>query len=190
MTDSEETAEDSDDLTEDLALTQAMTDPLTEVATKSHLLHELRGAIEVNERIGLIFCDLVQFKRFNDVHGRMAGDYVLLGVARRLERLVGKALVARYGGEEFAILLRGDEVDELCALGLRLRTALSDEPVQLLRRELTNGPVPIELHVGVAEHAEGMSAEDLMRAADEELQRNCEMRRDRERRRHPRTPET
>ena len=50
--------------------------------------------------------DLDHFKKINDQHGHLTGDYVLREICRRLaSRIRREELLARYGGEEFAAVL-------------------------------------------------------------------------------------
>jgi diguanylate cyclase len=54
----------------------------------------------------LLMVDIDHFKNFNDTHGHIAGDKVLVFVASLLKNGVkGTDIVARFGGEEFSILL-------------------------------------------------------------------------------------
>lgn len=64
------------------------------------------------QSFGLAMIDIDNFKKFNDIHGHLAGDDCLRRVAQCLEETVhkcnakeevGGAFAARYGGEEFAI---------------------------------------------------------------------------------------
>ena len=68
---------------------------------------ELAGATA--ERSAALFCiDLDGFKEVNDIFGHVAGDALLVEVARRLRNLLGERCVAaRLGGDEFAILATG-----------------------------------------------------------------------------------
>jgi diguanylate cyclase (GGDEF)-like protein/PAS domain S-box-containing protein len=70
--------------------------------------------------VGLIFIDLDGFKQVNDVHGHVAGDTVLVEVARRLSHAVPERnSVYRLGGDEFVVLApaasQGAVVDDLAA---------------------------------------------------------------------------
>ncbi|MBB3998863.1 GGDEF domain-containing protein [Aureimonas pseudogalii] len=70
--------------------------------------------------------DIDHFKRINDAHGHLVGDYVIAEVGRVLQQGLGAThLVGRVGGEEFAVALNG--LDPQSALGTadRLRRDLA-----------------------------------------------------------------
>jgi diguanylate cyclase (GGDEF)-like protein/PAS domain S-box-containing protein len=70
----------------------------------------------------LLLLDLDRFKAVNDTAGHLAGDQMLIGVARALEQMVrpGEAL-ARFGGDEFAVLLGDVDLAGARAAAERLR---------------------------------------------------------------------
>lgn len=75
--------------------------------------------------LSLLMLDVDHFKRYNDQHGHLAGDYALCMVAHTLRnQLRLKDSVVRYGGEEFVILLPEMAVVESRAIGERLRQSL------------------------------------------------------------------
>jgi diguanylate cyclase (GGDEF)-like protein len=57
--------------------------------------------------VGVVFCDLDEFKAVNDTFGHHAGDVVLVAVAQRLHLLTRHGeTAARLAGDEFVLLLR------------------------------------------------------------------------------------
>lgn len=88
---------------------RARRDPLTQLLNRRGLadaLAELDGSA-----IDLLYLDLDDFKRWNDVHGHDFGDRVLRETAKRLGTLGGSVrAVARIGGDEFAVV--HDTTDE------------------------------------------------------------------------------
>ena len=68
--------------------------------------------------------DIDHFKSINDSLGHLAGDEVLIELARRLRSsLRGGEVLARYGGEEFCLLLPDASLAEARAVGERLPSA-------------------------------------------------------------------
>jgi diguanylate cyclase (GGDEF)-like protein len=109
--------------------TQALTDDLTGLGNRRHLVDTLHAAVagggEPEDELALLVIDLDGFKELNDTLGHHAGDEVLRQIGPRLKQLLrGEDTLARLGGDEFAVILRpGDEASASTA-GLRLRAAL------------------------------------------------------------------
>jgi diguanylate cyclase (GGDEF)-like protein len=109
--------------------TQALTDDLTGLGNRRHLVDTLHATIETaseeGEELALLLIDLDGFKELNDTLGHHAGDEVLRQIGPRLQELLrGEDTLARLGGDEFAVILQpGDEASASTA-GLRLRAAL------------------------------------------------------------------
>jgi diguanylate cyclase (GGDEF)-like protein/PAS domain S-box-containing protein len=89
----------------------ARTDPLTGLLNRDGAMAELRARMAgAGARTALLYIDLDRFKMVNDVLGHGAGDQVLVGVARRLQRAAGDfAALARIGGDEFLAIQDMDE---------------------------------------------------------------------------------
>lgn len=111
--------------------------------------------------LSLLVLDVDHFKAINDRHGHLAGDTVLVKVAKRLAEEVRQAdLVARWGGEEFTIVLPEVGLAEAMETADRLRTAVAD----------LRDPVAITCSIGVATFGvHGERAEALVEAADRAL---------------------
>ena len=111
--------------------TQALTDDLTGLANRRHLVDTLHATIESaheqGDELALLLIDLDGFKELNDTLGHHAGDEVLRQIGPRLQDLLrNDDTLARLGGDEFAVILRpGDEASASTA-GLRLRAALEE----------------------------------------------------------------
>lgn len=89
---------------------RAYHDPLTALPNRDlfndRLKVEISRAARNNQKIGVMFLDLDNFKYINDSLGHVMGDYLLQQVARRLLKCIRDIdTVARIGGDEFTILL-------------------------------------------------------------------------------------
>jgi len=85
-------------------------DLLTDVENRFVMEKKLTATIDEARRsastFGLIYIDLNQFKRVNDVYGHMVGDLYLQEMAQRLKKQLRPGdTLARLGGDEFAVLV-------------------------------------------------------------------------------------
>jgi len=116
-----------------------------------------------NEKIAVLFLDLDDFKKINEILGHQIGDKLLIESAKRLSQIVEKEdTVARLGGDEFIILMRSlnDEHNALSLAENLLKTFR--EPFKIDNRELM-----VTLSIGIAMYPEnGKSVSDLLRNAD------------------------
>jgi diguanylate cyclase (GGDEF)-like protein len=106
-------------------------DGLTQAHNKRHLEEALEKEITRARRYGrdlaCIMFDIDHFKKINDVHGHLAGDYVLKELARVVkERLRGEETFARYGGEEFCIIAPETPLEGARTLAEDIRKRVQD----------------------------------------------------------------
>jgi diguanylate cyclase (GGDEF)-like protein len=134
---------------------RAVTDDLTGLGNRRHLVDRLGAAIEsaasTDETLALLLVDLDGFKELNDTLGHHAGDEVLRQIGPRLSHILrADDTLARLGGDEFAVVLAPGDEATASAAGLRLRAALERS------FEVGGIRVHIDASVGIAlfpEHA-------------------------------------
>jgi two-component system, cell cycle response regulator len=145
-------------------------DGLTGAYNKRYLLESLEKEIlraRRHERpLSFMMFDIDHFKKINDFHGHLAGDYVLKELARIVHgRIRRDEIFARYGGEEFAIVLPETPLDgcRQLAEGLRARVETSEFVFQSEKISAT-------VSIGVAALTdEERNSMDFIKAADTRL---------------------
>ncbi len=149
----------------------ALRDRLTQAFNRSYLLHRLENefayAKRHNDPLGVIMLDVDHFKRVNDTHGHLAGDFVLADIAGRIhETLRSEDVLARYGGEEFCVVCRGTALLGTAQLGERLRNIVAATPFEFESKRLD-----VTISLGVCSFPEHQVVEvnELVAAADAAL---------------------
>jgi diguanylate cyclase (GGDEF)-like protein len=85
---------------------EANLDPLTGVYNRKTCNEICNRLIAENVPFAMLYIDLNDFKRINDVHGHHIGDMVLKELTKKLRLLLCEYdTLARLGGDEFVILL-------------------------------------------------------------------------------------
>ena len=117
--------------------------------------HEIRFAV--------LMVDLDRFKAINDSLGHIAGDELLLEVARRLSGLLRKDdTLARLGGDEFVLLVHEISTAEDAEVVARKVLSQVSQPLQLAGLDVHVSP-----SVGIALCPDdGVDAESLLQHAD------------------------
>lgn len=146
--------------------TASMVDSLTNVFSRSFLRELLQGEISRAERnnrpLGLIMCDVDNFKTVNDRFGHLMGDYVLAQIASILKSCVrGSDYVVRYGGDEFLIVLSETDAPGSQVVLNRIREKVADWD-----RTSRMGNVPIGVSMGLHQHLAGQTVEQSVSEAD------------------------
>lgn len=153
----------ADQLTE-----MALTDPLTSLANRRHLIDQLgcefTRAHRYRRPLTMIYIDMDGFKSINDRFGHLFGDEILRGAALAMRAVLRSAdLLARIGGDEFSVLLPETDLEGGRRVAKKLRKALSAYSQRL-------DPVipPLSFSAGVGQlRREDKSIDDLIARADE-----------------------
>ena len=159
----------------------SISDPLTSLYNRRFaqetLTREIHRAHREQGSIGIITFDIDFFKRVNDRYGHDAGDAVLKAVAAELQGSVrGGDIACRMGGEEFAIMMPGASLKIARQRAEELRAAIAALRVRHAQVDLPS----VSLSCGVAAFPEhGVTADALLRAADQALYRAKEAGRNR-----------
>jgi len=156
-------------------------DGLTGLLNHATLMAELEHTVEFARRHGegfaFLMIDVDHFKRINDRYGHLAGDQVLLHIARVFQTTARASdLIGRYGGEEFGVILRRTDAAGAGILSQKLRHALQTQPAQLP----TGETIPVKVCMGIATYpVDAESAGELVHLADVALYRAKSAGRDR-----------
>jgi Amt family ammonium transporter len=111
---------------------QALHDTLTGLSNRALFNDRLDQARAKMVREGglcaVLLLDLDDFKGVNDSLGHLAGDQLLISVARRLEQVVRDSdTLCRFGGDEFLYLAEGlTSIDDVEPVARRLLDSLSE----------------------------------------------------------------
>ncbi|MER6117032.1 diguanylate cyclase CdgB [Streptomyces sp. NPDC001743] len=137
------------------------------VGPYDHHVHSVApdtGNDDGSKGLAVLFCDLDGFKSINDRFGHHTGDAVLIEVARRLTTCVRDGdTVARLGGDEFVVLADGLGNADAADLAVRLRNAIIP-PIRVDGRAVRVGA-----SFGIGWAACGMTAEEVLRSADQRM---------------------
>lgn len=96
----------------------ALHDALTDLPNRAWFMKRLSQTIHRAKQqpycqYAVLFLDCDRFKMVNDSFGHLAGDQLLIAVARRLETCLHPVdTLSRFGGDEFALLIEGLSVVE------------------------------------------------------------------------------
>ena len=147
----------------------AQTDAKTGLFNARYAAQALSAEFEKARRSGqglsVIMADLDLLRVINNTYGHLAGDTVLIGVARIILDTVGASGIAgRFGGEEFSIILPRLAEAEARALAEQIR-----QTIERFEFQIDSRPQPIHatMSLGVAElSTEMLLAQNLIREAD------------------------
>ncbi len=159
--------------------TLAMTDPLTEVASRRAIEkiaeRALAEAAQLQAPVSVLLLDLDHFKTINDRYGHAAGDEVLRATTQAWQaQLRGRDRLGRIGGEEFAVVCMDANREQALAIAGRLLAA-----TRSLELPGIDPALHVRTSIGVAEAHRGDNRATLFARADAALYRAKHQGRDR-----------
>lgn len=156
------------------------TDPLTWILNRrgfSELTKRFIGEVKfqkenpnrrkrfVVDSLSLLFFDIDNFKKINDIHGHEVGDQILKYVSSVIsEKLRASDFIGRWGGEEIVAALVGAQEEGAYRKGEEIRKTIKSRVKIPTLKDLK-----VTVSVGVAELQSGESLEDVVKRADQAM---------------------
>lgn len=145
----------------------SITDGLTGLGNLRNFYTQVKSEIERSNRyrhpLSILLLDIDDFKIFNDTHGHLEGDKVLVRIGQVIRRCLRKIDSGyRYGGEEFTIILPETMGEAATALAERIRREFEHEmfsprPGLALRKTVS---------IGVTQYVPGEELSVFLKRAD------------------------
>jgi len=130
---------------------QATNDALTGVKNRKFFDQRLQAEYRLSRRqhtpLSLLLLDADKFKLINDSHGHLAGDKVLIEIAKTANGILKRPndYVCRYGGEEFAILLSHTDEKGALKVAESIRQKIEEAKIMAHSETLT-----VTVSIGIA----------------------------------------
>jgi diguanylate cyclase (GGDEF)-like protein len=165
-------------------------DALTGLYNRRYFYYRLNSEIQRAKRYGrtlsLLILDVDDFKKFNDMHGHLAGDELLRGLAARMAGVIRRSdtkpsyevdIACRYGGEEFAVILPEAVSAQGAAAAERIRASIETRGAivvaERIRQKIEQSRfegLGATVSIGVSSYPEhGTELEALIKSADDAL---------------------
>jgi diguanylate cyclase (GGDEF)-like protein len=146
-----------------LSITDTLTGLFNRMEINTTLSHEIKRSARGQGSFSLIIFDLDYFKKINDTLGHMAGDRLLVTVAKIAQKRTRDIdVVGRWGGEEFFVICPQTSLQGAVELAEQLRLAICETASPAAN------PV-VAASFGVGEYRLGESAEDIIERVDKAL---------------------
>jgi diguanylate cyclase (GGDEF)-like protein len=99
---------------------QSSANPLTKLPGNTAIERVVQKQLESGKQFSVCYCDLDNFKAYNDKYGYESGDRVIVHTAQILIRTAGKNgnpddFVGHIGGDDFVIVTTAEKEDAICA---------------------------------------------------------------------------
>ena len=144
---------------------------LTGINNQRYLLEfldrEMARSARHHRPMTLVMIDIDHFKRVNDEHGHLGGDFALRELANCIKKIIRREdCFARYGGEEFALVLVETQLNQAQQITERIR-----EVIEGMEIKFDNKIIRMTVSIGLAFTCgdANMSVNQLIRQADDQL---------------------
>ncbi|HEX7852451.1 MAG TPA: bifunctional diguanylate cyclase/phosphodiesterase [Sphingobium sp.] len=149
---------------------ELLTDMLTALPNRAGFLEQVEER-ETGPELGhaIIAVDLIRFSRINESLGSIAGDEIIITVARRIKSILRAGdVLGRVGGNEFAIhSVAVKDMEDVLQVAKRIRSAL-ETPIRI-----SSYLINVEAAVGCAvSNGEEEEAEELFRRSQVAVKRS------------------
>ena len=115
---------------------------------KQQLDNELNRANRFDRPLAIIMADLDLLRNINNTYGHLAGDEVLIGIAKILKQSVRDYdVAARFGGEEFAILLPETAIQQAYERAEYIRRVIEEAEFTI---PTSISPIRVTMSFGIA----------------------------------------
>lgn len=148
-------------------------DPLTGMPNRNLLTDRIRTALartkrQSHYRFAVLFIDFDHFKTVNDSLGHVAGDKLLVTIAKRLAKSMRDTdTVSRIGGDEFAVLVEdAGNVNDVLTVAEKVLVTIGTEV------NLGSNAITVTGSIGIAIGSEDyLQVDDILRDADTAMYR-------------------
>lgn len=168
-------------------------DPLTGLYKPSYGIEVLRRVVDeanalitihpsrvvfTDGAVGVVFMDIYQLKKPHDKYGHPPIDEVIRDVGKVIQNAARENDTAcRYGGDEFLLIMPGatveettEKADQIRQATAKVRVVVDGEPREYITLSIGVAHFPSIYKEGF--HSKLSGAEALMRAADEDLEKD------------------
>ncbi len=145
----------------------ATRDSLTGLMNRNAFLEELNMLIEQcapgRNSFTVVFIDIDDFKKINDLTGHYQGDLLLQSIVKAWKDIVVEGdLLGRIGGDEFALIIKRQLDDEALRIYIRTLQLALEKHIQLEK-----GTRIVTASFGISKYPQdGETANQLLKAAD------------------------